>query len=160
MGMEIERKFLLNDDSWRGAVTQSTVFKQSYLPFAGGATYVSGRIRIAGEKAFITLKSAVKGFSRNEFEYEIPVADAEQMLKLFCTGGVIDKVRHIVVHQGFRWEIDEFRGENAGLIIAEIELKSETQTFPRPEWLGKEVTGDHRYANSRLARTPYSQWRK
>ena len=104
MGMEIERKFLLNDDSWRGAVTQSTVFKQSYLPFAGGATYVSGRIRIAGEKAFITLKSAVKGFSRNEFEYEIPVADAEAMLREFCGGRVVEKVRYLVPYGGFVWE--------------------------------------------------------
>ena len=160
MGMEIERKFLRNDDSWRKNVTQSTVFKQRYLPLSGGAAYVSGRVRIAGKKAFLTLKSAAKGFSRNEFEYEIPVADAEQMLNLFCVGGAIDKVRHIVVYQGFRWEIDEFRGENTGLFIAEIELESETQSFPRPEWLGKEVTGDHRYANSQLARTPYSQWKK
>ncbi len=159
MGTEIERKFLLRDDSWREAVIQSTVFRQRYLPFAEGRSG-SGRVRIAGDKAFLTLKSAVKGFSRSEFEYEIPVADAQEILRNLCTGASIEKTRHLVPYEGFLWEIDEFSGDNAGLIVAEIELESEQTSFPLPPWIGKEVTGDPRYFNSVLAEHPFSTWNR
>lgn len=158
MGIEIERKFLLRDDSWRSCVSASAVFKQRYLPFRSGPEHLSGRIRIAGSRAWITIKSAVKGFSRDEFEYEIPLEDAEQMLERFCTGNTVSKIRHTVEYLGYRWEIDEFLGENAGLIVAELELESENQRFPIPPWLGEEVTGDYRYSNSVLAENPYSSW--
>lgn len=158
MGIEIERKFLLRDDSWRSGVSASAVFKQRYLPFRSGPEHLSGRIRIAGSRAWITIKSAVKGFSRDEFEYEIPLEDAEQMLERFCTGNTVSKIRHTVEYLGYRWEIDEFLGENAGLIVAELELESENQRFPIPPWLGEEVTGDYRYSNSVLAENPYSTW--
>ncbi len=159
MGIEIERKFLLKDDSWRSSVKSSTVFKQRYLPFRSAPNHISGRIRIAGERAYLTMKSAAKGFSRSEFEYEIPLADAEHMLEQFCAGNAINKIRHIVDYLGYRWEIDEFLGENAGLIIAELELESESSQFPLPPWLGEEVTGDYRYSNSVLAEKPYSAWK-
>lgn len=157
MGIEIERKYLLRDDSWRREVTESTVFKQRYLPFAEGHPG-TGRVRIAGDKAFLTLKSAVKGFSRSEFEYEIPVADAEQIMRQLCAGAMIEKIRHLVPYRGFLWEIDEFTGENAGLTVAEIELETEGQEFPLPSWIGEDVTGDYRYFNSVLAEHPFSTW--
>ena len=142
MGVEIERKFLLKDDSWRSSVESSTVYKQRYLPF----------------RAWLTMKSAAKDFSRNEFEYEIPLADAELMLVQLCTGNVVRKVRHVVRFLGYRWEIDEFLGENAGLVVAELELSSVDQRFPLPPWIGEEVTGDYRYSNSVLAENPYTAW--
>lgn len=158
MGVEIERKFLLKDDSWRSSVKSSTAFKQRYLPFRHGPGHICGRIRIAGNRAYLTMKSAAKGFSRSEFEYEIPLADAEQMLEQFCTGSAVSKIRHVVDYLGYQWEIDEFLGENAGLVVAELELKSESQRFPLPPWIGEEVTGDYRYSNSVLAENPYSAW--
>ncbi len=158
MGVEIERKFLLKDDSWRSSVESSVVYKQRYLPFRDGAGHISGRVRIAGNRAWLTMKSAAKGFARNEFEYEIPLADAEQMLEQLCTGNAICKIRHVVRFLGYRWEIDEFLGENAGLVVAELELTSEDQRFPLPPWAGEEVTGDYRYSNSVLAENPYTAW--
>ena len=158
MGVEIERKFLLKDDSWRSSVESSTVYKQRYLPFREGAGHISGRVRIAGNRAWLTMKSAAKDFSRNEFEYEIPLADAELLLVQLCTGNVVRKVRHVVRFLGYRWEIDEFLGENAGLVVAELELSSVDQRFPLPPWIGEEVTGDYRYSNSVLAENPYTAW--
>ena len=159
MGTEIERKFLLRDDSWRRDVIQSTPFRQRYLPFGEGRSG-SGRVRIAGDRAFLTLKTPVKGFSRNEFEYEIPVADAKEILRDLCTGASVEKTRHLVPYEGFVWEIDEFAGDNAGLIVAEIELESEDSAFPLPPWIGEEVTGDPRYFNSVLAEHPFSTWNR
>lgn len=156
MGTEIERKFLLRDDSWRESVVKSTPFRQRYLPFKERAG--SGRVRIAGDKAFLTLKSTVKGFTRSEFEYEIPVADAKEIIRDLCAGASIEKIRHLVPYEGFLWEIDEFSGENTGLIVAEIELDSEDRAFPLPPWIGEEVTGDPRYFNSVLAEHPFSTW--
>lgn len=157
MGTEIERKFLLRDDSWRRDVIQSTRFQQRYLPLGEGRSG-SGRVRIAGDRAFLTLKTPVKGFSRSEFEYEIPVADAKEILRDLCTGASIEKIRHLVPYKGFVWEIDEFAGDNTGLTVAEIELKSEDSVFPLPPWIGEEVTGDPRYFNSVLAEHPFSTW--
>jgi adenylate cyclase len=154
MGVEIERKFLVKDDSWRvGAV--ATDFRQGYLSRSPGRTV---RVRIAGKIGVLTIKGKSKGFSRPEFEYEIPLDDAIQLLAL-CEGPAIEKVRHEVSFGGFVWEVDEFRGANAGLVVAEIEVPSEDTAFPLPPWAGTEVTADSRYANSRLSEKPYSTWK-
>jgi CYTH domain-containing protein len=115
-------------------------------------------VRLAGDKGFLTIKGVVSGTSRAEFEYEIPVADAEQLLEL-SDGPIIQKNRHVIVHDGSTWEIDEFLGDNSGLVLAEIELTAEDQPFSRPPWLGDEVTHDTRYYNSSLASHPYRHWR-
>lgn len=153
MATEIERKFLVVGTSWRqsGCVRLT----QGYLNRDKHRTV---RIRVAGDKAFLTIKGVTQGATRAEFEYEIPVADAQEMLK-FSDGPRIEKDRHVVVHDGCKWEVDEFRGDNAGLVMAEIELTSEDQPFTRPPWLGREVTHDSRFYNSNLAAHPYSQWR-
>lgn len=153
MATEIERKFLVTDDAWR--TSDGTRIWQGYLNRDKDRTV---RVRVAGEHAFLTVKGATKGATRAEFEYEIALADAEQMLPL-CDGPVIQKVRHRVAHAGFTWEIDEFFGDNAGLVVAEIELSSEEQPFAKPMWVGREVTDDARYFNSNLAAHPYAAWR-
>ncbi len=161
MGIEIERKFIVNDDSWRDHVEKSVRMAQGYLndmaALRNGTQQASVRIRIAGAEAFLNMKSRELGHTRQEFEYEIPDADAEALLKL-CVGGLIDKTRHYVTHVGFRWEIDVFEGENAGLIVAEIELPSADTPFDKPEWAGVEVTDALRYYNLALAERPYAQW--
>ena len=154
MASEIERKFLVKGASWRQS--NSVRLSQGYLNRDKHRTV---RVRIAGPKAFLTVKGVPQGVTRPEFEYEIPLADAEQMLKL-SDGPVIEKNRHVIVHDGSKWEVDEFLGDNAGLVIAEIELTSEDQPFSRPAWLGREVTQDGRYYNSNLASHPYKQWRE
>jgi CYTH domain-containing protein len=150
---EIERKFLVNGSAWRQ--TDAIRFCQGYLNRDKERTV---RVRLAGEHAFITIKGITHGMSRAEFEYAIPVADAEHLLKL-CHTPLINKLRHIVLHNGTRWEVDEFLDENAGLVVAEVELESEGQLFDLPDWLGQEVTEDARYYNSNLASNPYSNWR-
>lgn len=154
MATEIERKFLVEGTSWRQS--SSVRLSQGYLNRDKHRTV---RVRIAGDKAFLTVKSVRQGVTRGEFEYEIPLADAEQMLKL-SDGPVVEKHRHVILHDGSKWEVDEFLGDNAGLVIAEIELTSEDQPFSRPAWLGPEVTHDNRYYNSNLAAHPYRQWRE
>jgi CYTH domain-containing protein len=114
-------------------------------------------VRVAGDRGYLTVKGATNGASRAEFEYEIPLADAEELLKL-CDGPIIQKVRHQVIHSGFTWEVDEFLGDNTGLVVAEIELEIEDQPFDRPEWVGDEVADLPRYYNSNLAVCPYCQW--
>ena len=153
MAIEIERKFLVRNDTWRtdGAV----LVVQGYLSREVRQTV---RIRVTGEKAFISVKSTTVGATRAEFEYEIPVADGKELLSL-CDRQLIAKTRHTVVHAGITWEVDEFHGANAGLVIAEVELESEEQTFEKPPWLGREVTEDARYFNANLAAHPYSGWR-
>ena len=152
MAIEIERKFLVTGTDWRQGA--GTVFSQGYLNRDKARTV---RVRIDGAKAFLTIKGASQGATRAEFEYEIPLADAEQLLAL-CEGPIIQKVRRVLVHAGSTWEVDEFEGPNAGLVVAEIELTSEDQVFERPPWLGQEVTDDVRYFNSNLATTPFSAW--
>jgi adenylate cyclase len=152
MATEIERKFLVQGTSWRQS--NSTRLCQGYLNRDRHRTV---RVRIAGAKAFLTVKSVPRGIARGEFEYEVPLADAEQMLKL-SDGPVVEKNRHVIVHDGSKWEVDEFLGDNAGLVIAEIELTSDDQPFSRPAWLGREVTHEDRYYNSNLAAHPYKQW--
>lgn len=153
MGIEIERKFLVNGAAWRQGV--GVRFSQGYLNRDKERTV---RVRLAGEKAFLTIKGISVGASRAEFEYEIPVADAVQLLK-FSDGPVIEKIRRVIQLEGATWEVDEFLGENAGLVVAEIELQSEDQAFAKPEWLGEEVTHDARYFNSSLATHPFTRWR-
>ena len=152
MATEIERKFLVVGTEWRQSAPTSII--QGYLCRAKERTV---RVRIAGDRAFLTIKGLTVGASRPEFEYEIPRADAEEMLPL-CDGPLVEKQRHVVLHKGDQWEIDEFTGENAGLIVAELELASEDQSFERPSWLGEEVTHDPRYLNSHLAEHPYKLW--
>lgn len=154
MGIEIERKFLVKDDGWRGQAMQATHFSQGYLSRDPARTV---RVRIAGPQAFLTIKGATTGATRAEFEYAVPVEDARQLLAM-SDGPVVEKVRHLCVVDGLTWEVDEFLGANAGLVVAEIELVSEDQAFTRPAWLGDEVTGDARYANARLAVAPFTTW--
>jgi CYTH domain-containing protein len=153
MAYEIERKFLLKNQNWRIDAAKK-YYKQGYLAREGNVV----RVRIAGEKAFLTIKGQSRGISRAEFEYEIPMIDAHQMLDNLCEKPLIEKYRYIVDYQGFTWEIDEFLGENEGLIVAEIELNSETQTFPSPDWLGEEVSQDARYYNANLVKNPFKNW--
>lgn len=156
MALEIERKFLVNGE-FRDEAAEATRIVQGYLCSAPGRTV---RIRTRGSRAYLTIKgsTASEGFSRYEWEKEIPVDEAEELLRL-CEGALVEKTRFIVKQGDHLFEVDEFCGENAGLIIAEIELKSEDEQFERPAWLGEEVTGDPRYYNSFLSRNPYSGWR-
>ena len=161
MGIEIERKFLAVDDAWRAAAHKVVPMAQGYLNdlamVDSGAMQASVRVRIEGEAAFLNIKSREAGPSRQEFEYEIPLADARALLAL-CVGGRIGKHRHYVQHAGHLWEIDEFHGDNAGLVVAEIELGRVDEAFARPDWLGVEATHAQRYYNLALASRPYSQW--
>jgi len=152
MGIEIERKFLVVGEGWRQG--EGVPYAQGYLNRAAERTV---RVRIAGERAFLTVKGVSRGATRSEFEYEIPTGDAEQLLEL-SDGPVVRKIRRIVEHEGARWEVDEFLGDNAGLVVAELELESEEQTYARPDWLGREVTDDPRYYNSNLAAHPFRSW--
>ena len=154
MAIEIERKFQVINDRWRAAVRSSTLLRQGYLANTARASI---RVRLAGDEAWLSVKAMTPGRARAEYEAAIAVADAQEMLGL-CEGPLIEKWRHIVVHDGSRWEIDEFLGENAGLVIAELELESEAQQFARPDWLGAEVTHEERYYNFRLSQQPYRQW--
>jgi adenylate cyclase len=155
MGIEIERKFLPAGDGWRG-LGQPTLMRQGYLVADPVRTV---RVRIEGERAVITIKSKSTGASRGEWEYEIPVPDAAELLGRLCEQPLVEKVRHRIEHAGHTWEVDEFQGENAGLVVAEIELDSEDEAFERPDWIGQEVTGDPRYYNSSLIRLPYAKWK-
>jgi adenylate cyclase len=154
MGREIERKFLLRDDSWRSAISRSLTLQQAYLGAHGRA---SVRVRIADSHATLNIKSRTLGISRDEYEYEIPLNDARELLSL-CAGAPVTKTRHLVIHAGHSWEIDEFDGANAGLVVAEIELDDPGENFARPSWLGAEVSMDPRYYNAALARSPYCEW--
>jgi adenylate cyclase len=154
MGIEIERKFLVTGEGWRQPASAQTRFSQGYLSRDPARTV---RVRIAGERAFLTIKGATQGATRAEFEYAIPLADAQQLLAM-CDGPVVEKIRHLCVHEGMTWEVDEFLGANAGLVVAEIELESEDQVFAHPAWLSEEVTGDARYVNANLAVRPFTSW--
>ena len=153
MGLEIERKFLLSNDDWRHLGTP-VHYAQGYL---AADDFRTVRVRVAGNQGFLTIKGASEGFSRLEFEYPIPVAEALQMLGL-CVMPMIEKFRTKISFEGKVWEIDEFEGDNRGLIMAEIELHSEEESFIIPPWIGEEVTGDKRYFNSQLALHPFQSW--
>jgi adenylate cyclase len=172
MGKEIERKFLVIGQRWKEGAT-AVRYRQAYLTlcqtptkFAVGPP-VAVRIRIAtvcqnttncGPEAFLTIKKSTLDITRDEFEYPIPIEDAEAMLNGLCEGDPIEKVRYKVTYGGMLWEIDVFEGANEGLVVAEIELSHPDQDFERPPWLGEEVSGDPRYLNTSLSRNPYSQW--
>lgn len=157
MGVEIERKFLVKGD-YKPYVTKQLRIVQGYLSTVPERTV---RVRIKGDKGYLTIKSSMKEteFSRYEWEQEILLSDAEEML-LFCEKTVIEKVRNLVPAGAHLFEIDEFYGENEGLVIAEIELHSESEAFDKPDWLGKEVTSDERYYNSYLSKHPFNSWNK
>ena len=154
MGKEIERKFLVRGDVWR-SLAMGTSYRQGYLNSAKERTV---RIRTIDEKAFLTIKGLTVGATRSEYEYEIPLADCNAMLDALAEKPIIEKKRYKVPLKGLTWEIDEFFGDNAGLIVAEVELESETQIFEKPEWVGEEVTADPRYFNSNLIKHPYRKW--
>jgi adenylate cyclase len=162
MATEIERKFLLRDASWRSAIEHSEPMRQGYLlgdrvQSGAGRDHASVRVRIAGAAAWLNIKQAVAGIARAEFEYAIPLADADAMLATLC-GAVVQKTRHHVRVDGTLFEIDEFATDNAGLIVAEVELPAVDAPFPRPPWLGREVSTLRRYYNVSLVEHPYRQW--
>lgn len=154
MGVEIERKYLVNQEKWQPP-HEGLLYRQGYIYTYNRSTV---RIRIAGNQGFLTLKSKTEGISRAEFEYVIPLSDADEMLKLLCDHPLIEKIRYKVAVNNLNWEVDQFLGENKGLILAEIELRDENQEIQLPEWVDLEVTEDHRYFNSYLAKNPYRQW--
>ena len=154
MGIEIERKFLLAGDAWR-SLGQAVLLRQGYLSSTRERVV---RVRIEGEQAMLTIKGANVGATRGEWEYPIPLADASELLDGLCEQPLIEKYRHRIEHAGMVWEVDEFLGANAGLVVAEIELASEDQPFEKPDWIGAEVSGDARYYNANLIRHPFSQW--
>ena len=155
MGQEIERKFLVKDAAWRSAVVSSQRIRQGYLAVNERCGV---RVRIDGHSAQLNIKSATLDIVRDEYEYQIPPEDAREMLSRLC-GNLIEKERHLVFVGGHKWEVDEFTGDNNGLIIAEVELRNRSERFERPDWLGVEVSGDPRYLNSYLAENPYTSWR-
>ena len=154
MGQEIERKFLIKNDSWRGQ-DAGKHYRQGYLSTVKERTV---RVRTAGDKAFFTVKGITVGASRSEYEYEIPVTDANEMLDRLCQRPLIEKTRYRISHTGLVWEVDEFEGENRGLITAEVEVKDEHQSVTLPGWVGQEVTGDPRYFNANLVAKPFTTW--
>jgi len=154
MAKEIERKFLVNSNAYQ-ELTEPVPFKQGYISRVPGKIV---RIRLAGEQGFITIKGISSGYERDEFEYEIPPTDARQILEKLCEKPLIEKTRRTITHVGKTWVVDEFQGENEGLVVAEIELKSSDELFEKPDWLGSEVTSNPRYYNSHLVVHPFKDW--
>ncbi|MEA3496393.1 MAG: CYTH domain-containing protein [Bacteroidota bacterium] len=152
MGKEIERKFLIKGNFSK---SKKVYITQGYLKSENNNVV---RVRISDKNAFITIKGKNKGIVRSEFEYKIPLEDAKEILTEFCENRIIEKCRYTVLYENFTWEIDEFLGENKGLIYAEIELKNENQIFEKPNWVGKEITGDSKYYNSNLIKIPFNKW--
>ncbi len=154
MAAEIERKFLVKGDNWRSQGI-GQCYKQGYIPTQDQTTV---RVRIAGNRGYLTIKGKNQGMARAEFEYAIPLQDAEIMLETLCHRPLIEKMRYRIPQSDLVWEVDEFSGENSGLIIAEIELQHENQMFTLPDWIGQEVTEDPKYYNSNLVNHPYQDW--
>lgn len=153
--MEIERKFLVRGDEWK-AEGIATIYRQGYIYTQNNTTV---RVRIAGNEGYLTIKGMRKGNGRQEFEYSIPIEDAEKMLDTLCDRPLIEKTRYKLKLGEMVWEIDQFMGENEGLIVAEVELEEENQQIDLPDWIGEEVTEDGRYYNSNLVKYPYSHWK-
>jgi adenylate cyclase len=153
MALEIERKFLVKENTWRNG--QGTMYRQGYLNSDENRNV---RVRVIEDRGYLTVKGISKGATRVEYEYEIPKAEADDMLDNLCEKPLISKKRFTIEFKGFVWEVDEFFGDNEGLIIAELELESEDQVFIKPEWIGEEVTEDPKYFNSNLIHRPYSKW--
>ncbi|MDD5581624.1 MAG: CYTH domain-containing protein [Candidatus Marinimicrobia bacterium] len=155
MSFEIERKFLVKENSWR-AKGEGILYRQGYLSLKKEHVV---RVRIIGDKGYLTIKSKSQGASRIEFEYEIPFQDAQYMLEHLCEKPLIEKKRYKIEEKGLLWEIDEFFNENEGLILAEVEISSENQPIDLPAWIDKEVTGQPKYYNSNLIKNPYKTWK-
>lgn len=155
MAKEIERKFLVKGDEWRDQCGAAVQTRQGYLAIESNCTV---RVRQQEERAFLTIKGEPDGMTRLEFEFPIPAADAGELLERLCLQPCIDKLRYEVRYAGKKWEVDEFLGENQGLLVAEIELESEEEGVELPPWVGEEVTGDPSYGNASLARHPFSRW--
>ena len=156
--LEIEHKFLIKNDSWKKSASEGILYRQGYIKTQSKTAV---RVRIAGEKSFLTIKGAGQGklgISRSEFEYEIPIGEAEAIMENLVDSTLIEKHRYLVEHDGKTWEIDVFSGDNDGLEIAEIELNSENEKFSLPEWVGECVSGDLRYLNTSLSKNPYKDW--
>jgi len=151
---EIERKFLVRDLSFKVGV-EGVLYRQGYISQTKESVV---RVRIAGDEGYLTIKTKTIGITRNEFEYKIPLEDAKQLLDSVCEKPLIEKVRYMVSDQGNTWEVDEFLGDNEGLIIAEIELENEHQEIAKPSWIGDEVSHDPRYYNSNLVKNPFKYW--
>jgi len=154
MAVEIERKFLLQGDGWRG-LAPGKHYRQGYLSTVAARTV---RVRVIEDSGYLTIKGATSNATRAEYEYVIPVEDAHAMLDTLCERPLIEKTRYRIEYQGMIWEVDEFAGENAGLLLAEVELDSADQVIALPDWVGKEVTGEPRYYNANLIANPFSQW--
>lgn len=154
MPVEIERKFLVEGDEWR-SLGSGELYRQGYLVTEPDRTV---RVRVVGDRAYLTIKGISTGVSRLEYEYEIPLADAETLLDTLCMRPLIEKTRYRIPIGDLVWEVDEFAGENVGLVLAEVELTDEAQTVTLPDWIGLEVSDDPRYFNSYLSQTPYSTW--
>ncbi|NLF96631.1 MAG: CYTH domain-containing protein [Candidatus Riflebacteria bacterium] len=155
MGKEIERKYLVRSTEWKN-LAKGTSYRQGYLSTVKERTV---RVRTIDDKGFLTIKGITVGASRAEYEYEIPAADANAMLSNLCEKPLIEKNRYKIAHAGLTWEVDEFFGDNDGLIVAEVELTSEDQKIELPAWIGEEVTSDPRYFNSNLTKNPYKNWK-
>lgn len=158
MAREVERKFIVSSAGWRDGA-RGTRYRQGYLS-AGERAGCTVRIRVAGERAFLTVKGPAAAGARDEYEYPIPVADAEEMLSRLAAGGIVEKTRHRVPFAGRTWEVDEFAGDNAPLVIAEVELDRIDEEVALPPWVGAEVTDDPRFTNAALALRPWSRWRR
>jgi adenylate cyclase len=154
MGTEIERKFLLKSDAWRPQAV-GKLYRQGYV---FQSTDVTVRVRIVGDQGYLTLKGKAEHYARPEFEYEIPVEEAQAMLELWCHPRIVEKIRHRVPFDDLVWEVDEFEGLNQGLVLAEVELSANDQVFALPDWVGQEVSTEERYYNASLAVYPYSLW--
>lgn len=154
MGIEIERKFLVSDDSWRKNA-MGILFRQGYLSAETDRTV---RVRLEGDIGKLTIKGKTAGISRSEYEYEIPRQEAAEMLDMLCLKPLIEKTRYRIEHAGLIWEVDEFYGANEGLILAEVELDSEDAKIALPDWIGQEVSGNPRYYNSNLVKDPFTEW--
>lgn len=156
MATEIERKFLVRDDTWRAQAAPGIFYRQGYMSSTPASSI---RVRCGGGQGFINLKSATLGVTRKEYDYPIPESDANEMLDMFCTGPLIEKTRYLVKHGGHVWEVDVFAGDNEGLVVAEIELDDADEFFALPGWAGEEVSHDPRYYNVCLVSHPYKNWR-
>lgn len=155
MAVEIERKFLIKGQEWRKQST-GILYRQGYISTQNSTTV---RVRLVGEEGYLTIKGKTRGHSRHEYEYSIPATDAEEMLNTLCDRPLIEKKRYKLKQGDLTWEIDEFMGENEGLIVAEVELTTEDQMVHLPPWIGDEVTHDSRYFNVNLAKSPYCHWK-
>jgi len=155
VGKEIEHKYLLKSDEWREHAAGGVLYRQGYLSTDPKR---SVRVRVAGGKAFVTVKGKAKGASRDEYEYPIPIKDGEQLLRTLCVRPLIEKTRHTVREEKLTWEIDEFAGANRGLVIAEVEVPGRRSKVVKPGWVGREVTADPRYSNINLVKCPFKKW--